>query len=207
MIKINLKSKLFFCGLTLIILGMAISFIPKIQAISELKNENKKIEEFIRKSDISNDDATMTTKQPVLESKNNNSTNYSMVLEIPKINLKKGLYNIDSKYNNVEYNIQIISDSNMPDDSKGRLILAGHNGNSKISYFRNLARLEDNDRVYIYYNGIKYEYTVKEHYILEKTGKIEFKKSNISTLVLTTCVANQNKQLVYLAYLNNIINY
>lgn len=76
-----------------------------------------------------------------------------MVIEIPKMNLKKGLYDINSKYNNVDYNIQIIKESDMPNKENGNLILAGHNGNSNISYFDNLNTLSNGDSVFIFYEG------------------------------------------------------
>ena len=207
MIKINLNNKLVICGLFLIILGIAISFIPMVQTTKKLMQETIKVEEYIEETSVSNKDTIYPLNGTNFEQKNALAIKYSMILEIPKISLKKGLYDVDSKYNNVKYNIQIINGSSMPDIENSRLILAGHNGNSRISYFRNLDKLEDNDIVYVYYNGSKYEYIIKEHYILEKKGSIEIKKSNITSLVLTTCVANQNKQLVYVAYLNNIINY
>ena len=87
-------------------------------------------------------------------------SDYIAVLEIPKIDLKKGLVDVDSIYNNVDYNIQIISSSTLPDVENGNFILAGHNGNSNVSFFGNLEKLDIDDKVYVYYDGIKYVYVI-----------------------------------------------
>ena len=42
---------------------------------------------------------------------------YYGILEIPKIGLKRGFYNTDSKYNNIKYNVTMVEGSQMPDCS------------------------------------------------------------------------------------------
>ena len=63
---------------------------------------------------------------------------YLGVLEIPKIGLKRGFYNIDSRYNNIQYNVTLVQGSNMPDVQNGNLILMAHSGWASISYFEYL---------------------------------------------------------------------
>ncbi len=129
---------------------------------------------------------------------------YIAVLKIPKINLEKGLVDINSKYNNVKYNIEIIKGSSMPNIDKGNLILASHSGNSKISYFKNLNKLKINDDVIIKYQGNDYIYKVKNIYEIEKTGKASILKNNEKkTLTLITCKHNTNKQIVIICELND----
>ena len=59
---------------------------------------------------------------------------YLGVLEIPKIGLKRGFYNIGSRYNNISYNVTIVDGSDLPDVANGNLILMAHSGDSYISY-------------------------------------------------------------------------
>ena len=56
---------------------------------------------------------------------------YIAVLKIPKINLERGLVDRNSYSNNVNYNIQILSNSSMPDEKNGNVILAAHSGNGR----------------------------------------------------------------------------
>ena len=129
--------------------------------------------------------------------------NYIAVLEIPKIDLKKGLYNIDSKYNTVSRNVQILTPSDFPDVKNGNFVLAAHSGNGYLSFFKNLYKLAEGDMAYIYYNGIKYSYKISYIYKQEKTGTINvYRPHDKTTLMLITCTKNDNtKQTVYVAEL------
>ena len=129
-----------------------------------------------------------------------------MVVEIPKINLRKGIYNINSKNNTVNKNIQIMKESDMPNKDKGMLVLAGHNGNSRVSYFDRLNELNKEDKVYIYYANNKYTYEISNMYEAEKNGTITVKKEREKTvIVLISCKKNtKDKQLVYIGNLINI---
>ena len=60
---------------------------------------------------------------------------YLGVLEIPKIGLKRGFYNVDSRYNNIRYNVAMVAGSDLPDVNNGNLILMAHSGNAYYSYF------------------------------------------------------------------------
>lgn len=50
----------------------------------------------------------------------------------------------------------------------GNFILYVHSGNSNIAFFQNLNKVEFNDSIYIYYNGIKYKYIVTKKYDIKK---------------------------------------
>ena len=129
---------------------------------------------------------------------------YNMVIEIPSINLKYGLYDINSRYNSVYYGLQILRESDMPDITNGNLIIAGHSGNSSISFFRNLHYLELDQDVYIYYNGIKYTYKIVNRYEEEKTGTITIHRNSNKTIIgLITCKSRSNSQYVYIGELIN----
>lgn len=164
--------------------------------------EDIKIEEYIQETNtelVENTDAEKTKEETKQETP---KIEYLMVLEIPKINLKKGLNNINSKYNNVSYNIQILKESSMPDIENGNLILAGHNGSSSVSFFRNLEKLKKDNDVFIYYNGFKYRYKIDKFYDVNKTGKVSIKREYKTSITLITCKKGTNdKQVVYIGYL------
>jgi sortase A len=83
--------------------------------------------------------------------------------------------------------------------------LYAHSGNSSISYFNNLNKVEINDEVYIYYNGVKYEYKIFDKYDIEKTGKAEVYLTNTEKYItLITCSQEQkNRQIVLIGNLKN----
>lgn len=131
---------------------------------------------------------------------------YVGILEIKKIKLKRGFYSIDSNNNNVDKNIMVINSSDMPDVNLGNLILANHSGNSNISYFKNLDKLEIGDIASVYYLKNKYNYKLVNYYEVDKTGVIQIIKNNdINCLTLITCKKNTNKQLVFIFELEKVI--
>ena len=69
------------------------------------------------------------------------------------------------------------------------VILYAHSWNSRIAFFRNLNKVKINDRVFVYYNGIKYEYIIYDKYDVVKTGKVKIissKKEKYITLITCT---------------------
>ena len=130
---------------------------------------------------------------------------YIAVLEIPKINLKKGLYDIDSKYNTVNRNIMILSPSNYPDVENGNFILAAHSGSGYISFFKNLYKLSEEDYAYVYYNNVKYAYKITKIYYQPKIGKLAvYRPTDKTVLTLITCTkGDETTQTVYIAELQS----
>ena len=148
-------------------------------------------------------------EQPKQEEKKVPNYNYIGVLEIPKINIKRGFLNINDKGNNVNKNLQVIKGSDMPDVKNGNLIIAAHSGNSYISYFKNLYKLSNEDVAYVYFNNIKYTYKVAGKYDAEKNGKVTIHRDNKkNTLTLITCSqTDKTKQIVYILELESEENY
>lgn len=125
---------------------------------------------------------------------------YLGVLEIPKIGLKRGFYNIDSEYNSIEYNVSMVKGSTLPDVTYGNLILMAHSGSAAISYFAYLHNLKIGDDAYVTYGGKQYNYRLINVYDVEKTGKVKIVRSyNKTTLTLITCTKNNDlSQTVYI---------
>lgn len=131
--------------------------------------------------------------------------NYVGILEIPKINLKRGFLDINSKYNKVNYNVTVINGSTFPDQNSNNLILAAHSGSCKICYFDKLYKLQKNDQAYVYYKNKKYVYSIVNIYEVEKDGTVPiYRDYDKNTLTLITCTRNSDtKQTVYILELVN----
>lgn len=183
----------------LIIIGSTLIVNKHYSNFIENKNDEKEVELFFEKqtSTISIEVKEDLEKNNKNETKDNTSEKYIAVLEIPEINLKRGIYDKHSKLNHVSKNIQFLESSDYPNKEKGNFILAAHNGNSKASFFKNLHKLELTDVAYVYYNNEKYIYKLVNIYEVEKTGKVEIvRDSNESNMTLITCKRNSNKQIV-----------
>lgn len=166
---------------------------------------NKKVESFFETKDNVLINRDETTKQSVIKETTND---YIGILEIPRINLKRGLVDKTSSYNNVDKNIYQLKETILPDEqTNSHIILAAHSGNSSVSFFKNLKKLEINDKVNFYYKGIKYIYEVFDKYEIEKIGTLKINQTDISDITLITCVNGTNRQLIYVAKLINKENY
>ncbi len=225
----NLKlknSSLLLIGLLLIVVGV---FVGVFQYLVERKNDayskinillyesetpdeigseedlNQKIED-----EVGNDEPVEDPNEDPVEEKPQKPLEYDYIgiLEIPKINLKRGFLSLNSKYNNVNYNITVINGSTFPDQSNNNLILASHSGNCSVCYFNKLYKVELGDVAYVYYNNIKYEYKVVDIYEVIKDGTVEIHRDgNKNVLTLITCTRYSNtKQTVYILELYNKSN-
>ena len=210
--NVNKKEQLIKLVASFIFLTGAFMYIGRIgyNYYIELR-DYKKTQEFLNigkeeveviKVDIDDED---TQEQPKQEEKKTPNYSYIGVLEIPKINIKRGFLNINDKGNNVNKNLQVIKGSDMPDVKNGNLIIAAHSGNSYISYFKNLYKLSNDDVAYVYFNNIKYTYKVAGKYDVDKTGKVVIHRDNKkNTLTLITCSqTDKTKQIVYILELES----
>ena len=192
------KSLLLVIGSLLILLSLLLLFNHAYNTYKDNKKEQEILDTFYEEQEeikeIINDN---NDKNDITI----NNSNYLAVLKIDKINLEKGLYSIDSNMNNVDYNIEILKESKMPDIENGNLILAGHNGYLKESYFRHLYRLIPSDKVSVFYNGYEYMYEVINTYKVNKTGTVKvIRNNNKTTLTLITC-SGDTEQLVVICEL------
>ena len=128
---------------------------------------------------------------------------YFGVLEIPKIGLKRGFYNVDNRYNNIQYNVTMANGSTMPDVHGGNLILMAHSGDAYISYFAYLWRLNICDSAFVTYNGYRYEYRIVDIYEVPKNGIVRIRRNlGQTTLTMITCTKNNDyTQTVYISEL------
>ena len=169
------------------------------------KQEEKSIEIFFQ--EIPQVEQEINEEQ-VEESKQEDVINYIAVLEIPKINLKRGLVDKTSKYNDVDINIYTLKESVFPNEqANSHVILASHSGSGYHSYFRKLNNLEMKDKVYLYYENIKYIYEITDRYEVEKNGTVSLRQTTGSDITLITCISGTNKQVVFVGELIEKENY
>lgn len=205
--KIN-KSQLVKIGSFLLIILCSFVIVTEMHREHKIEdaNENLLNEFFEEQETIITEEEVK--EEPVIEEKKEiqvEQEKYLGVLEIKKINLTRGFYNKNSKNNNENKNIKLLKESDMPDKVNGNIILAGHSGNSYISFFKKLPNLVNGDEAIIYYDGKRYVYSLTKIYEIEKTGTAHIvRNGKNSTLTLITCKHNTNKQLVFIFDLKNI---
>ena len=209
------NSQMFMIGLVIIVIALLILsynyLLDKKKTVytkMSIKLYESEISDNIEKKEaetVDNDGIEAINQVQVVENKDENKISFEYIglIEIPKINLKKGFLNPDSSYNKVDYNVTVINTSLFPDVDLGNFILAAHSGNAYNSYFGKLYKLKKDDVAYIYYKGIKYEYKIVNIYEVPKTGEVNiYRNFNATTLTLITCTLNSNtKQTVYIAEL------
>ena len=209
------KGQLLIVGSFLIIIGIGVlggkivnNYLDKKQEQDLINNFYEQQEEYVVDVPVMEEELV---EEEVVEQEEKKETttptiNYIAVIKIPKIGLEKGLASKGSYWNNVNRNIEILSESDMPDVENGNVILAGHSGNSGVSYFRKLNKLQNDDTVSIVYNGKEYKYKMVNSYEIEKNGYAHIvRNAEKSTLTLITCKHNTNKQIVVICELVEVI--
>lgn len=207
------KSQLCLFGSLLVIMGITLLSMDhfkelKKEVFSDMQlsfmnedNTNDIIQDVPKVSEV--EDKKEDIKQEENPKKTIDYSKYTGVIEIPKIGLKRGFYNVGHKYNDIEHNVTVIGGSTMPDIVNGNLILAAHSGDAYISYFAYLYKLVVGDYIYISYNGIIYKYQIVNIYNVPKTGTVTINRNeNKNTLTLITCTKNSDtEQTVYISEL------
>lgn len=155
--------------------------------------DNKLLQEFFEKFDNSNEEISQV-EEPKAEQQVQNNTSYLAVIEIPNISLYTGIVMSNFSYTTMNRNVSIYPSSDMPNVDNGNFILFAHNGNSRVSYFRNIHRLKNNDEIYIYYNNVKYTYRIIKNYEVAMTDSTPLNKmKDKSIITLITCKSGNNK--------------
>lgn len=193
-VKLKNKSKYRNIGFIIVFLSILLPVLKTNTDTFRVEANAREIESYIANT--------------IDNSNNLYSGKYIAVIEIPDINLKQGLTEFDSKFNNVKYNIQRINDIT-PDSYNGNIILASHSGNSRVAYFNNLDKLSNDSLIYIYYNGIKYIYKLDYSYSVSKDDSVTIiRNKDKFTITLITCSKiTDDTQIIYIGYLINKVDY
>lgn len=113
----------------------------------------------------------------------------SFLLSIPIINLMEMVTPADEKLSNLDKYI-VSYNGNKPGLN---IILLGHSGSNYKALFRNVYKLNLNDKIYINYCNKVYTYIIYTIFTVKETNKSILKTSNNSDLVLITCEKRNNK--------------
>lgn len=135
-----------------------------------------------------------------VEIDNENRYSYTSVIEIPSINLKRGIVSSSNKYNDVKYNIELIKRND------NEIIVASHNGNAYNSYFKDLHKISLGDEILFYDDGNIYKYIFTDKYTIKKDGYADiYNDQTKKSLILITCSEeDDNAQDVYIGYLKEM---
>ncbi|MBR6690946.1 MAG: sortase [Bacilli bacterium] len=216
--KIKLKnSSILLIGIILILFGVCIGFVEYFEERrnkvfsdmnillyeNEIPNSIDSNEVIEEKQEEFNQETQEENNEQVPS--NQTQYNYIGVLEIPKINLKRGFLDLNSKYNNVNYNITVIKGSTFPNEENNNLILAAHSGVCKVCFFDKLFNLSINDMAYLTYNNRKYSYKLVNTYEVKKDGTVPiYRDYEKNVLTLITCTRySDTKQTVFIFELVN----
>ena len=205
--KMKCQYKIF--GISFIIIGILLIGVYQYRISRENKLDDEAVDIYFEKQqevveDISNEEI----KEEKEESKESSEPLYEYigVLEIPSINFKRGFLDINDKNNTVSKNIQVLNGSEYPDVVNGNFMIAGHSGSGRIAFFKNLYKLSKGEESYIYYKNKKYIYKMIESYEVQKTGIVPIKNySNKTILTLITCSQDEEKQIVFINELIEVI--
>ncbi len=134
---------------------------------------------------------------------------YDAILEIPQIHLKKGIYQKNDKRNTISENVTIHQDSTYPTEEGSNVILMAHSGSGEIAFFNDLEKLNTDSLIEFYYQNTKYVYLIDHYYQIMKNGYATIDRDKTKkTITLITCSQkDKNKQLVYIGYLIDEVNY
>lgn len=205
--KMKCQYKIF--GISFIIIGILLIGVYQYRISRENKLDDEAVDMYFEKQEEALEDIT---NEEIIEEKEESKESseplyeYIGVLEIPSINFKRGFLDINDKNNTVSKNIQVLKDSDYPDVVNGNLIIAGHSGSGRIAFFKNLYKLSSGDESYIYYKNKKYIYKMIESYEVQKTGIVPIKNySNKTILTLITCSQDEEKQIVFINELIEVI--
>lgn len=207
--KIKLQnSTILLIGILLVIIGIVIGFSDylkekKNKAYSEMNillYENEVPDSIESEEKIEEKQEKDSKEESNIEQPKQYMYNYIGVIEIPKIYLKQGFLDLNSRYNNVDYNITVIKGSTFPGENNNNLILAAHSGPCSVCYFDKLYKLSVGDVAYISYKSIKHSYKIVNIYEVQKDGTVPiYRDYSKNVLTLITCTRNTtDKQTVYI---------
>lgn len=205
--KSSRKSQLAIIGsLLLIISGICVVGGKYVYNYCLDKVEDIKIKEFYQEQENIDIEIIEDTTEEV--PKTESKIEYVAVIKIPKIGVEKGLCKKGSSCNNVNKNIQILNEATYPDVANGNFILAGHSGNGRTAYFKNVDKLKLDDEISVIYGGFEYKYKIVNIYDIEKTGSANIiRNKDKTTLTLVTCRHNTNKQIIVISELVERVEY
>ena len=193
-----MRRKFKMIGQILIVVSLVCCLFYNVYNYFKEEKEVEIADNYIEETKVIDDEEIITENDVQKKESIKKEINYTAVIEIPSVNLKRGVVDSTSNFNSINYAISVDKNSNYP-DKEGNFILYAHSGNSNISYFKKLINVNIGDSVYVYYKGVKYNYEITNKYDIEKTGKADVLLSNSDKYItLITCNPNRKGYQVVL---------
>lgn len=178
-----MRKLILIIGIIIMITGSIILFQSIITDNLYKKEDSEALDVFFDKYQKRKKD-----NDTVEPSKNKSILSYLAVIEIPHISLKTGIVMSDKTFSSMDRSVSIYPNSDMPDVDGGNFILFAHSGNSRISYFKNINKLNIDDNIKIYYKNSEYKYKVIKKYKIHETDDTPLHKMQNKTIIsLITC--------------------
>lgn len=188
-----MKKIFLYISVLIIFMGISMLIYNRYQDKKYQDTDEALLQEFFEDFDNSNEEIPQV-EEIKEEQQVQDMTSYLAVIEIPNISLYTGVVMSNSSYTTMNRNVSIYPSSDMPNIENGNFILFAHNGNSRVSYFRNIHKLKYNDEIYIYYNNVKYTYKIIKNYEVAMTDNTPLNKiKDKSIITLITCKSGNNK--------------
>lgn len=160
-------------GFLIVISGVIMLSLSMIKDNNYRKEDKKSLDNFFNEYN---------------EIKEDNGISYISALEIPSIALKTGVVMSDNTFKSMDRSVSIYPASNMPDEDGGNFVLFAHSGNSRISYFKNIDKLNKGDVINVYYNKAEYHYKVINKYeVAENDDTPLYRMKDKTIITLITC--------------------
>jgi len=171
-------------GCFIVIVGGFMLFSSMIKDNDYKKEDEQALDNFFNNYNEVKEENKKDTSEDNIKIKNN----YKAVIEVPSISLKTGVVMSDKLFSTMDRNVSIYPTSDMPDVNGGNFVLFAHSGNSRISYFKNIDKLTENDVIKIYYNKKEYKYKVFKKFQTDKKDDTPLYKMKDKTIItLFTC--------------------
>lgn len=124
---------------------------------------------------------------------------FLLKLIIPSIDFEMGIYDIESEYNEVNLNVELLASSQLDNNV---FFFAGHSGRGENCYFNRVNELILGDIIFVKSKDKNLVYEVVKIYNIVKNGYMEVDKYLEDVLFLITC-SDYNRQLVVKGVLIN----
>lgn len=182
------EKRIVILSIIIILFGITYFVITIYKLYNDKVNNQKSVEAYINNE---------------IETISEEKYQYKSILEIPSINLKRGITSSTNIYNSAKYNIELVKE-----DSQS-IVLAAHNGNNYNSFFKDLHTIDLGDEINYYENGTIYKYIYTDSYDIKKNGYADiYRQNDKKSIILVTCKDNtDDAQTLYIGYLKETSTY
>ena len=123
-----MRRKFKMIGQILIVVSLACCLFYNVYNYFKEEKEVEIADNYIEETKVIDDEEIITENDVQKKESIKKEINYTAVIEIPSVNLKRGVVDSTSNFNSINYAISVDKNSNYP-DKEGNFILYAHSGN------------------------------------------------------------------------------